>query len=40
VNADEEPTRGFFFGRKLEDIDDTFPGDEVGKKGKARDFEW
>lgn len=38
--VEEEPSaRGFFFGRQLDDIDDTFPGaDEKTEKG--RDFEW
>ncbi|MBN1631970.1 MAG: DivIVA domain-containing protein [Thermoleophilia bacterium] len=37
---DDEPVRGFFFGRRMDDMDDTFPGDEGIKKDKPRDFEW
>ncbi len=36
----DEPVRGFFFGRQMEDIDDTFPGEDEIKKDKGRDFEW
>lgn len=37
---DEPEARGFFFGRQLEDIDDTFPSQEISGKDKSRDFEW
>lgn len=36
---EKPPVRGFFFGRQLEDIDDTFPSAEV-IKDKSREFEW
>jgi cell division initiation protein len=36
----DDSLRGFFFGRQMEDIDDTFPGEDPGKQDKARDFEW
>jgi cell division initiation protein len=35
----DEPTRGFFFGRQPDDIDDTFVPPEDTQQ-KARDFEW
>ncbi len=35
-----EAPRRFFFGRQMEDADDTFPGEDGLKKDKARDFEW
>ncbi len=31
---------GFFFGRQLEDVDDTFPGEDIVRKDRTRDFEW
>ncbi len=31
---------GFFFGRRVDDVDDTFPGEDGIKKDKTRDFEW
>jgi cell division initiation protein len=37
---EEPPVHGFFFGRQLEDIDDTFPTQETLKEEKKRDFEW
>lgn len=37
---EEEAPRGFFFGRRLEDVDDTFPGDDATKTDRTRDFEW
>jgi cell division initiation protein len=36
--GDSQPR--FFFGRQLDDIDDTFPGEDAVKKERARDFEW
>ncbi len=36
----DDSRQGFFFGRQLEDIDDTFPGEEVIRKDRTRDFEW
>jgi cell division initiation protein len=35
-----ESPQGFFFGRQILDMDDTFPGDDAIKKDKTRDFEW
>jgi len=40
VSDDDEPARGFFFGRRMDDMDDTFPGEDGIKKDKPRDFEW
>ena len=37
---EDEPIRGFFFGRRMDDMDDTFPGEDGVKKDKPRDFEW
>lgn len=36
----DESLRGFFFGRQMEDVDDTFPGEDELKKDTGRDFEW
>jgi len=36
----DDSRHGFFFGRQLEDIDDTFPGEDVIRKDRTRDFEW
>jgi cell division initiation protein len=36
----DDSRHGFFFGRQLEDIDDTFPGEDVVRKDRTRDFEW
>jgi len=38
--ADESEGQGVFFGRLLDDADDPFPGSDVIKPAKARDFEW
>jgi hypothetical protein len=38
--VDEEPLRRFFFGRQLNDVDDTFQADDAAKKDKNREFEW
>ncbi|OFW61030.1 MAG: hypothetical protein A2133_04475 [Actinobacteria bacterium RBG_16_64_13] len=40
VSEEVEPTRGFFFGRQIDNLDDTFPGEDGPKKDKTRDFEW
>jgi len=39
VTADES-SPGFFFGRRLDDVDDVFLNPENGVKRKGRDFEW
>jgi cell division initiation protein len=36
----EEEVRGFFFGKPMEDVDDSFVTFETPKKDNARDFEW
>jgi len=36
----DDSRHGFFFGRQLEDIDDTFPGEDEVRKDRTRDFEW
>lgn len=38
--VDDASIRGFFFGRQLDDVDDTFPGEDGTNKHKGRDFEW
>ncbi len=38
--GEAQAPRGFFFGRQLEDVDDTFPGEETLDKNRTRDFEW
>jgi cell division initiation protein len=37
---DDEPMRRFFFGRKMNDVDDMFESDDAPKKDRNRDFEW
>jgi hypothetical protein len=37
---DAESPRGFFFGRQMENLDDSFVGEDGTKKDKTRDFEW
>jgi cell division initiation protein len=37
---EEQTPRGFFFGRRLEDVDDTFAGEDDSKREQTRDFEW
>jgi cell division initiation protein len=32
--------RGFFFGRRLDDVDDSFVTEETSNPDKSRDFEW
>jgi cell division initiation protein len=39
-SGEAQAPRGFFFGRQLEDVDDTFPGEETLDKNRTRDFEW
>jgi hypothetical protein len=36
----DEPLRRFFFGRQLNDVDDTFQSGDAGKKEGNREFEW
>jgi len=36
----DEPLRRFFFGRQLNDVDDTFQPDDAAKKESNREFEW
>ena len=36
----DEPLRRFFFGRQLNDVDDTFQSEDAGKKEGNREFEW
>jgi cell division initiation protein len=36
----DEPLRRFFFGRQLNDVDDTFQPEDSGKKEWNREFEW
>ncbi|MBN1322233.1 MAG: DivIVA domain-containing protein [Thermoleophilia bacterium] len=36
----DDSLRGFFFGRQIDDVDDTFPGEDGTSKQKGRDFEW
>ena len=36
----DDSLRGFFYGRQIDDVDDTFPGEDAVKKERARDFEW
>jgi hypothetical protein len=38
--ANEEPLRRFFFGRKLNDDDDTFQSEDAPNKDRNRDFQW
>lgn len=38
--ASEEPLRRFFFGRKLNDDDDTFQAEDTTNRDRNRDFEW
>lgn len=40
ASQEVEAPRGFFFGRRLDDVDDTFPGEDGIKKDRTRDFEW
>lgn len=39
-DSQEQPVRGFFFGKRLEDLDDSFVTSETLKNEKGRDFEW
>ncbi len=36
----DDSLRGFFFGRQIDDVDDTFPGEDGTNRQKGRDFEW
>jgi cell division initiation protein len=38
--TEDEPLRRFFFGRQLNDVDDTFQPEDAGKKEWNREFEW
>lgn len=39
-SVSDDSLRGFFFGRQIDDVDDTFPGEDGTNKQKGRDFEW
>jgi len=39
-DSEERPVRGFFFGRQVDDLDDSFVTSETQKNEKGRDFEW
>lgn len=36
----DDSLRGFFFGRQMEDIDDTFSDEDGIKRQEGREFEW
>lgn len=39
-DSEERPVRGFFFGRQVDYLDDSFVTSETQKSDKGRDFEW
>jgi cell division initiation protein len=40
IGDEDEPVRGFFFGKQMADVDDSFVTMETPKKDDTRDFEW
>ncbi len=40
AEEDDAQGRGFFFGKQMEDVDDSFVTFETLKKDSTRDFEW